>query len=374
MQPRNRGTRGETYIKTLGLLSEAGAGMAAAEVDVNNGKIVRIRPMNYDGKVKTDEVIPITMEAHGNVYKQNVTKALLAPHHMSYKKRVYSPNRILYPLKRGDWSPDGDRNAQNRGKSKYERISWDEALDIIVKEINRIIKEYGASAILAQADGHGETKVVHPAHACNTLLLKHLGGYTLQCRNPDSWEGAYWGAKHTWGMEPVGLESGAGVVNDVALNTNFMVSWADDSDKTSWISGQTFSNLMYWFTELGIKNIFICPDLNYTAAVHADKWIPILPGTDAALALAIVYTWIIEGTYDKDYVTTHTVGFDKFEEYVLGKKDGIPKTPNWASQVTGVPSRIIKALAKEWASKTTVDIRWFRRNRGRQRAIFNRNC
>ena len=90
--------------------------------------------------------------------------------------------------------------------------------------------------------------------------------------------------------------------------------------------------MSYWYTELGIKQIYICPDLNYAAAVHADKWIPILPNTDVALQLAIAYTWIIEGTYDKEYLKTHAVGFDKFADYVMGKEDGIAKTPIWASR------------------------------------------
>ena len=71
------------------------------------------------------------------------------------------------------------------------------------------------------------------------------------------------------------------------------------------------------------------------------------------MQLAIAYMWITEGTYDKDYIATHTVGFDKFKEYVLGKEDGIAKTPTWASEKCGVPSRIIKALARIWASKRT---------------------
>ena len=91
------------------------------------------------------------------------------------------------------------------------------------------------------------------------------------------------------------------------------------------------SRLCYWLTEIGLKSIYICPDLNYGAAVHADKWIPILPNTDAALQLAIAYVWITEGTYDKEYIATHSYGFDKFEDYVLGKEDGVPKTPAWAS-------------------------------------------
>ena len=120
-----------------------------------------------------------------------------------------------------------------------------------------------------------------------------------------------------------------------------------DPETTTWgWGGQTVSQLCYWFTELGIKQVYICPDVNYGAAVHADKWIPILPNTDAALYLAIAYQWMQEGTYDKEYVDTHVVGFDKFAAYVLGEEDGMPKTPKWAEDKTGVPSRIIKALAR----------------------------
>ena len=82
-----------------------------------------------------------------------------------------------------------------------------------------------------------------------------------------------------------------------------LLFWGCDPETTPWgFDGQMASRLCYWFTELGIKSIYICPDLNYGAAVHADKWIPILPNTDAALQLAIAYIWITEETYDKEYV------------------------------------------------------------------------
>ena len=99
--------------------------------------------------------------------------------------------------------------------------------------------------------------------------------------------------------------------------------------------------------------------MNYGAAVHADKWIPVLPNTDAALQLAIAYLWIKEGTYDKEYVATHVVGFDKFSDYVMGKEDGIPKTPEWASGKCGVPEWTIKALAREFAKKRTSIAHYF---------------
>jgi trimethylamine-N-oxide reductase (cytochrome c) len=156
-------------------------------------------------------------------------------------------------------------------------------------------------------------------------------------------------------MEPVGQMGPAdNVIPDIAENTELLLFWGCDPETTPWaFDGQMASRLCYWFTELGIKSIYICPDLNYGAAVHADKWIPIRPNTDAALRLAIAYLWITEGTYDKGYVATHTFGFEKFEEYVLGKEDGIPKTPEWASDKTGIPVHTIKALAREWASKRT---------------------
>ena len=86
------------------------------------------------------------------------------------------------------------------------------------------------------------------------------------------------------------------------------------------------SRICFWFTEIGVKQIHISPDVNYANAVHADKWIPVLPNTDAALQLAIAYTWIKDGTFDQKYLDTHAVGFENFKYYVLGGEDGVPKT------------------------------------------------
>ena len=320
-------------------------------VDVKDNRIIRIRPFHYDWKYN---VKPWSFSARGKMFEAS-TKALIPPFTLAYKNRVNSPNRVLYPLKRVDWDPNGERNTGSRGKSKYVRISWDEATDIISAEIKRVIGKYGPTAILAQADGHAETKVVHAPHGCCRRLLDLLGGYTLQSRNPDSWEGWYWGAKHVWGCEPLGKGAyQSNILPDIAENTQMMIFSGCDPETTPWgWGGQTVSKLCYWFSELGIKQVYICPDLNYGAAVHADKWIPILPNTDAALYLGVAYYWIDKGTYEKEYVDKHVVGFDKFKAYVLGQDDSVPKTPQWASEKTGVPSRIIKALARAWASRPT---------------------
>ena len=348
----------KTVVKGLSFLG-VGVDANCVQVDVEDGKILRIRPFHFDWKYERE---PWTIEARGKVFQAS-GKTLIPPFTLGYKNRIFSPNRVKYPLKRVDWDPSGapgstgpgGRNAQNRGSSGYVRISWDEAAEIVAAEILRVKEQYGMAGILAQADGHAETKVVHAAHGCNRALLGLLGGYTLQERNPDSWEGWYWGAKHVWGCEPVGKGAyQSNLIPDIAEHSQMLVYAGCDPETTTWgWGGQTVSQLCYWFSELGIRQVYICPDVNYGAAVHADKWIPILPGTDAALYLAIAHQWLQEGTYDKDYVATHVVGFDKFCAYVLGDEDGVPKTPKWAEGKTGVPSRIIKALARAWAAGPT---------------------
>jgi molybdopterin guanine dinucleotide-containing S/N-oxide reductase-like protein len=343
----------KTFVKTIGFLG-LGSDSNSVQVDVKNDRIIRIRPLHFDSSQKAEEIKPWKIEAHGQVFEASM-KSLVSPLSLTYKNRIYSPNRILYPLKRVDWDPEGERNPQNRGKSKYERISWDKAIGIIVSEIKRVHKQYGLSGVLVQGDGHSETKTVHATHGCHKNLLDMMGGCTAQARNPDSWEGWYWGAKHVWGMEPVGqMQTQSNVFPDIAEHTRLLLFWGCDPETTPWgFNGQMSSRLCYWFTKLGIKSVYICPDLNYGAAVHGDKWIPILPNTDAALQLAIAYIWITENTYEKEYVATHTVGFDKFKDYVLGQEDGIPRTPEWAHTKCGIPAWTIKALAREWASMRT---------------------
>jgi trimethylamine-N-oxide reductase (cytochrome c) len=220
--------------------------------------------------------------------------------------------------------------------------------------MNRIKAKYGPTALLYESDQHGENKVVQACHGAGRKLLRLWGGFTQQNRQPDSWEGYWWGSKHFWGCEPVGQGMQSNLLYDISKNTELLLFWGCDQETTPWgWGGQLPSRLSYWWTELGIKQIYVCPDLNYAAAVHADRWIPVLPNTDAALYLAITYHWFKKGTYDKVYLKTHAVGVEKYKAYVMGEEDGVPKTPEWAEPITGVPSGVIKALAEEWASKRT---------------------
>jgi len=349
----------KTFIKGLGFCgNEPLAGSLASVVDVKDGRIIRIRPLHFDWKYQAEAMNPWKIRARGKVFEPGM-KTLLPPFSLAYKKRVYSPNRILYPLKRVDWDPHGDRNPRNRGKSKFKRISWEEASTLIAEEIQRVKAQYGPCAVLAMSRGvHGETKALHYAHGAHTRLFHHyLGDYSvMEGGGPDSWEGWFWGAEHVWGMTPnVGeMAPLSNCFKDMAENTEMVLFWGCDPETTphGW-DGQQASRICYWWTDLGIKSVYICPDLNYGAAIHADKWIPIWPNTDAALHLAISWVWLTEGTYDKGYMASHTHGFEDYAAYVLGKEDGIPKTPAWAAPLCGVPEWTIKALARNWANRVT---------------------
>ena len=341
-------------IKGTSLTGVAESG-TPVQVEMNDGKITRIRPYNYDEK-HSEYLKDNTwkMEARGRLFRPPV-RSIPPMFGITYKKRVYSENRVRWPLKRVDWDPNGERNPQNRGKSGFVRISWDEAAQLIADELLRVRKQYGMEALLIEADGHCEGKHIAPPHGCPNRLVGMLGPYTAQMRNMDSWEGWHLGARLVWGGEPFGeMMPAANLYPDIAKHSDMLLFWGCDPETTSLgMVGHMSGLLCKWFTELGIRKVFVDPALNYAGVIHADKWIPVLPNTDAALQLAIAYMWLTEDTYEKEYIKTHTYGFDKFADYVLGREDGEPKTPAWASEKCGVPEWTIKALARDWANKTT---------------------
>jgi len=319
-------------------------------VYVNNGKITRIRPLVIDeGDLK-----PWTIEVDGKKLSPH-RKVTLAPFTLTERQKVYAADRIKYPMKRVGFDPHGDRHPETRGKSGYERISWDEALDIIADEIKWIRTTYGPSAVTGITGSHHNWGTVGYKLGPFVRFFNSLG-FTAIFDNPDSWEGFHWGAIHTWGFYwRLGAPEQYDLLEDALKNTDLVVYWSNDPDSTRGIyTGQESAIWRLWLRETGKKQVFIDPFCNYAGVILGDKWIAPRPGTDTAMALSIAQVWIDEGTYDKDYIATRTVGFDQFQKYVMGEDDGIPKTPKWAEEVTGVPERTIKALAREWASKRTM--------------------
>ena len=258
----------------------------------------------------------------------------------SMRERIYSPDRLKYPMKR----------VGKRGEGKFERISWDEATDIIAKQWKRILDKYGPESVYWQYCS-GQQSIVSSRRAWQRLMnlnggyLKYYGSYSnaqLQESFP-----------LTYGSRAASLPSEiANASLYVLFGNNFSSTRPSGSGKGYQIDAA--------MDRKRPRTIVIDPCYTDTAATHADQWIPIRPGTDAALVGALAYEFIRNGWIDQKFLDTYCVGFDAktlpasapkgsdYRSYILGEgPDRTPKTPEWASRITGIPVDTIKALAKE---------------------------
>ncbi|MGI9259339.1 MAG: molybdopterin-dependent oxidoreductase [Gammaproteobacteria bacterium] len=318
-------------------------------VYVKGGKIVRITPIDFEEK----DAPSWEIEARGRTFKPP-RRASVTSYSLAWKSMIESKDRNLYPMKRVDFDPNGERNPQNRGISGYERISWDEALDIVASEFKRVKRDFGPGAIAVSHGSHHNWGNV--GYYLSAMIRFFNGiGFTRVIHNPDSWEGWYWGGVHHYGYSMrLGNPEPFGQVEDCLNNAEMIVFWSSDPEATNGLyAGYEGTIRRLWAKELGIKMVHIDPHWNHSAAFYDGKWIAPRPGTDPALAQALCYVWIDEDLYDKEFVEKRTTGFDEWAAHIMGREDGTPKTPEWAEQETGVPAREIRALAREWGKKRT---------------------
>ncbi|MEC4271610.1 molybdopterin-dependent oxidoreductase [Adlercreutzia sp. R25] len=264
-----------------------------------------------------------------------------------------SPARIKYPMKRKNWSPDNP-NGDLRGKDEWERISWDDALQYVATEIKKTYDTYGPRSMFgACPDGvFSEDPIVFALYKLGGVVHNNAGTVSF-----GSWAVADTHMLGGWcaSAGPHHLQ-----MRDCELHVLFGCNWmANKAGNHGHFIDQSRKN--------GGKVIVIDPWLNQTAQALADEWVPILPGGDTALSLAICYQWIQDGTFDQDYLDRYCIGFDanhmpegvdakdNFKDYVLGITDNEPKTAEWAEPLCGVPAAKIVELAKEIAGVDKVN-------------------
>jgi|GEM_PF-47909 len=246
----------------------------------------------------------------------------------AHLQRVYHPDRLRYPLKR----------IGERGEGKFVRISWEEALATVAGELQRIKSTYGDSAILDLSHtGSFGGKLHYRAvdrflnlFGCRTVLY---GYYSCEATDVIT--------EHMCGTGLTG--------NDRAdlLNSNLIILWG--FNPADGVRGTNTSWFIARAREKGARVVCIDPLYTDTTATLADQWIPIRPGTDTAMMAAMAYVIITAGRHAVKFLADFTVGFEKFRDYVLGGSDGIPKTPEWAENICGVPTAAITELAMAYA-------------------------
>jgi len=333
----------------------------AITIHTVDGVIRRIRPIVLDNNDPKGWTIKARTKVGGPLDKDYTPNRKVQPAFIALteKNRAYSYDRIRYPMIREDFveTPDGkNRNTENRGVSGYRRASWDEALDLVVREIKRMHSQYGKEAVTALTSSHHSWGNVGYKISTFARFFRMLG-YTEVKDNPDSWEGFTWGAPHTYGYYwRLGCPETFDLLEDGLQNVETMIMWSHDPDTThGGYAGNESVLWRHWLNEMGVQMIYIDPFNNFSSIKQADKWFAPRPGTDAALCEAIAYVWITEGSYDKEYIAKHGHRFEEWCDFILGKgSDSLAKTPKWAEYETGIPAADIKALARRWASTKTM--------------------
>ena len=246
----------------------------------------------------------------------------------AYRQRLYSQDRLKYPLRR----------VGERGEGKFERVSWDEALDEVASKMTKIKETYGNSAIFLAA-GSGNQGMLHGPPPVGAMLLA-FGGFT-RIWGVASYEAPLFASMATYGTIKTGNS------REDLLNSRLVIIWGWNPANTIWDPETSFT--LAKVREKGIKIVVLDSRYTDTAAAFAHQWIPIRPGTDAAMLIAMAYVIITEDMVDRAFIEKYTVGFEKYSDYILGHEDGEPKTPKWAEEITTVPAETIITLAREYA-------------------------
>jgi len=266
----------------------------------------------------------------------------------SYRKRLYSPYRLKYPMKR----------IGERGEGKFKRISWDEAYDTIAKEMVRVKETHGPASILDMCFAGDTVSLLSELYPFLpwALVRRFLDcfGCAVHFWDTMCFEGAIFAANYTVGDLLDGCEA------DNFLHSKLILLWG--FNPTHSIHGTNTPWYLKLAKEKGCKFVSIDPRYTDSAAAYDAWWIPIRPGTDVAMMLGIAYVMIDENLCDKEFLDKYTLGFDEehmpkgsppkgsFKSYVLGLNDGVKKTPRWAEAITGVPASDIAKLARMYAT------------------------
>lgn len=269
-------------------------------------------------------------------------------------KGLVEDTRVAYPMVRKSYLEDPKNpKPELRGRDEWVQVSYEKALNLAADAIKRTIKKDGNEGLYGGSYGWQSSGRLHVASTLLKRFLGTIGGFTNHIGD------------YSTGASQVILPHVLGTIEVyeqqtswplVLENSKTVVIWGANpmvTLKISWSSTDE-SGIMY-FKKLREKMkkgeidvIIIDPVYNETAKffkLPRKKHIAPVQGTDTALMLGMMHYLYSTKNYDKNFMDNYTVGFDKFIPYLLGKSDGVPKTPKWAEGITGIKEEVIKSLA-----------------------------
>ena len=292
------------------------------KVHIRDGRIWAVEPddtINH-GIAREDGHLPDDLIDKCMIAARPCTKGY------AHIRNLNAPNRVIYPMKR----------AGEKGEGKWERISWDEALDTIADKLKYYKEKYGPLSIGDVGEG---------------FALSSWFGAGVADWGDHSRQGVAEAERWVLGRDAHEDRQDEGNM----LKSKLIVLWGFNP-------GTTLSNhviyTMIRARERGIPVISIESRYTPTAETVASQWIPIRPTTDVAMMIAMANVWFKEDLCDKEFIKkwVDPDGLQRWKEYVVGTIDGIDKTPQWAEKICGVPAETITEFARLYARSKPVNL------------------
>ncbi|MCI8514299.1 MAG: molybdopterin-dependent oxidoreductase [Lachnospiraceae bacterium] len=282
----------------------------------------------------------------------------------SQQQQCFGADRLKYPMKRKHWEPHTGGDKSLRGRDEWERISWEDALDLVAEELRYAKETYGNRSILYPSWG-----IVLYGDMPKLLGMEAMGGFGGYTEVADTASFGSFG----YNINVMGLPTMAGgnAVDRLTMRKSDTIVLYGCNPAWSSAGNPAYHYLQA--KKAGAEYVFVGPEYNVTASMLDARWIRVRPGTDTAFLLAVAYEMLqLEESkgdiIDWDQLNRCSVGFDaehmpedatlneNFKDYVLGAYDDQPKTAEWASEITGTPVEDIRWYAEKMGMKNKVCI------------------
>ncbi|WP_418120713.1 molybdopterin-dependent oxidoreductase [Variovorax sp. 350MFTsu5.1] len=263
--------------------------------------------------------------------------------------------RVTTPMVRRGWLERGPGPDARRGEDGFVPMAWDEVLDRLATELRRVQREHGCEAIFGGSYGWSSAGRFHHAQSqVHRFLNTTLGGYV---RSVNSYSAGASGPMlpHVIGtMEEVARRNVTW--EQIVEHTDVVLAFGGMALKNSRVASGGISrhverDSMRAAAARGCRFVSISPLKSDLPEEAAFEWLPAVPGTDTALMLALVHQIVSDGAHDREFIARCCDGWDSFEDYLMGRSDGVAKSCEWAAPTCGLPAARLKALARELPGK-----------------------
>lgn len=260
------------------------------------------------------------------------------------------PTRIRRPAIRKGWLDGGPTGTgRARGAEPFVEVPWDEALDLVARELSRVRDRFGNRAIFGGSYGWSSAGRFHHAKTQLKRFLNGFGGCVQQVNN------------YSFGAGMVLLPH---VVGDIGLLYGRTTDWRSLIENTELLlafgglparnaqvesGGVGAHSAAGFITDLTerCEIVNVSPARSDVAGADRVAWWPVVPGTDTAVMLAMMHVLLTEALYDADFVERHCVGFDRLADHLRTGRDGRPFDADWASGLSSIPAETIRATARQ---------------------------